>query len=229
MLHKGIQALKKGEFKRIFRGIGRIIGKGIYRIRARIEDWCVGKVSVDKRKTTKYAQLGAKDTESTNYDWLDQMFKAYPVNKNGAFVDVGCGEGRVLTYLYLRHFRGPMTGIELDPEIAEIARKRTKNCANITIANSNVLECAEVIEKASFIYLFNPFQREILIQFVELLEQVCKHPVIVYYCNDIYRDALDKRPGWYILRRNVMTSPAYDKRDYTVYGFLPEEMRDERA
>lgn len=223
---KAISAIKKGDFKRLFRGMGRLVGKGVYCIRARVEDWRIGRISINKLKPSKHEDQGAYATQSTDYLWLDQMFKAYPVDKKGAFVDVGCGEGRVLTYLYLRGFRGPMTGIELDPEIAQIAQKRTKGCSNITICNANVLQCAEFFEKANAIYLFNPFQENILTQFVEMLERVCKRPVLVYYCNDIYRRVLDKRPGWFILRRNVLTSPATPRRSYTVYGYKPEEQEE---
>ena len=87
-----------GKIKKAIKGICRRIGKGLYRIRARYEDWRLGRVSVDRKKPSKYEKLGVNDMESTNYDWLDQMFKAYPVDKNGCFVDVGCGEGRAAVY-----------------------------------------------------------------------------------------------------------------------------------
>lgn len=78
-MKKTMIVLKSGDLRRIFRGAAKVIGRGFYLIRARIEDWRIGRISINKRKPTKYAEQGAKATESTNYDWLDQMFKAYPV------------------------------------------------------------------------------------------------------------------------------------------------------
>lgn len=217
-----------GKIKKAIKGICRRIGKVFYKIRARYEDWRLGRVSVDRKKPSKYENLGVNDMESTNYDWLDQMFKAYPADKNGCFVDVGCGEGRVLTYLYLRGFRGAMTGIELDEDNAKIATQRTRTCKNIEILSKNVLECADTIRQATAVYLFNPFTEPVMEQFIGLMERVCKQPVVVYYCCDKYRHLLDKRKGWTILRRNLLHSPGRPARPYTIYGYMPPEQEEKR-
>ena len=216
----------KNMIARLVKAGCRRIGKILYRIRARYEDWRLGRVSVDKKKESKFEEVGANAMESTNYQWLDQMFKAYPVDKNGSFVDVGCGEGRVLTYLYLRGFRGTMTGIELDEDNAKIATQRTKTCKNIQILQKNVLDCPDTIGQATAVYLFNPFNELVMERFIELMEKVCKQPVVVYYCCDKYRQLLDKRKGWTILRRNLLYSPGRPARPYTIYGYMPETQEE---
>ena len=171
---------------------------------------------------TRYQDTGAYATESTNYEWLDKIFKAYPLKQDDVFVDVGCGEGRVLTYLYLRKFRGKMSGIELDEQVAATATHRTKKCANIHIYHGNVLEYAEVFRDATAVYLFNPFDETVLLRFVEMLEQYIDHPLIMYYSNDRHKKVLDKRNNWFILRRDVLKCVDLPTRAYTVYRYRPQ-------
>ena len=159
------------KLRKLYRKLRIRLRKRLYTVRARIEDWRLGKVSVDGIIPTKYKSLGVTWTQSTDYRLLDHVFKTYPLKNNDIFIDVGCGEGRVLTYLYLRRVRNKLIGIELDPDVAETARKRTKNCKNIEILCENVMECADVIKEATAIYIFNPFDDTVLVPFVEMIEK----------------------------------------------------------
>lgn len=221
-VRKAWKLLLSGDFATLWKKTVHIIKKMLYRMRARIEDWRIGRISLHKIIPTKYAGLGAYSTESTDYCWLDQIFKSFPLQADDVFVDVGCGEGRVLTYLYLRGFRGPATGVELDPDIAQTAVNRTRGCANIQIHCGNILEAQDIIKNATAIYMFNPFDETMVSRFADMIEEICDHPVTLYYCNDFHRKRLDKREKWYILRRNVLYSPVLPKRFYTVYRFRPE-------
>lgn len=205
----------------IFAKMSVLIRQTIYKSRARFEDWQIGKVSLGRTIPSKYRQIGAYATQSTDYRCLDQIFRALPLQKDDVFVDVGCGEGRVLTYLYLRKFRGTLMGIELDPDIAEIARSRTEKCPNIEIHCGNVLESREIIAKTTVFYLFNPFNDSVLSEFIQAIEDNCDHPVRLYYCNDLYRKRIDKREKWNILRRNVILRPGLHPMYYTIYVFSP--------
>lgn len=222
-LRKAWKYIKAGNFKALFTGICQLLRRTAYYIRAWIEDWLIGGVSVNQKKPTKFAEIGAYDTQSTDYCWLDKIFSEFPLPKDSVFVDVGCGEGRVLTYLYMRGFRGKMTGIELDPDVAETAKKRTRKCPNIHIHQGNVLDCGDVIRDATAFYLFNPFDETLLTAFIELLEQVCDHPVYLYYSNDRYRCVLDRRKHWFILRRNVVSGPTIGSWRYTLYRYRPDK------
>lgn len=225
-IKKAFALLKNGQFKSLLKKIKGVLHQWAYLLRVQWEDRKLGGISVDTRIPSRFSDTGAYATQSTNYIWLDKMFQSKPLKKDAVFVDVGCGEGRVLTYLYNKGFRGKMTGIELDPDVAETARRRTARCPNITILNINALESAAVLEDATAIYLFNPFNEQVLTAFVELLERTCKHSVVVYYSNDLYRRVLDKRNNWYILRRDILRAPAYPTRYYTIYGYKPEEKQD---
>ncbi len=199
--------------------------KKMYKIYARIMDWRIGRISVDKLKQSKYENLGAKATESTNYTWPKMIFSCFPLKKDDVFIDVGCGEGRVLTYLYLKKHRNKMIGIELDEEIAQIAKNRTKKCKNIKIVQGNVLEQSELFKDATAVYLFNPFEEDVLLAFVEMIEKTVDHQLIMYYSNDLHRKVLDKRENWYILRRNIIDIISTPKRNYTIYGYRPDDKK----
>lgn len=221
-LKKAFALIRSGDFKALFQRISIICRKFLYRIRARIEDWRIGRISINKKIPSKFADKGSYATESTDYRWLDKIFRSIPLPENAVFVDVGCGEGRVLTYLYLRGIRSPMTGIELDPNVANTAKMRTKKCPNIEVVCANILESHEIIAKANVFYLFNPFAEDVFSQFIQIVEKCCNHPVRIYYCNDLYGRQLDKRENWYILRRDAMIVPGMPPRYYTVYKYVPD-------
>lgn len=214
--------LSKRDIKKIFRIIRIRISKGMYSLRSRIEDWRLGRVSVDGIIQSKYKDMGVTWTQSTDYRLLDCVFKTYPLKKDDIFVDVGCGEGRVLTYLYLRHIKNEMIGIELDSDVAETAKKRTEKCENIEILCKNVFDCSDVIKKATAIYIFNPFNETVLLPFIEMIEKHCHHKVTFYYLNDIHRKYLDKRTKWRIVRRGLVDRPGELPFHYTVFRYLPD-------
>ena len=195
--------------------------KLLYSIRARIEDWRLGRISVEKKIQSKYKDLGANASHSTDYRLLDRVFKTYPLKKDDMFIDVGCGEGRVLTYLYLRRVRNKLIGIELDADVAETARKRTIKCNNIEVLCANILDCSELVKTATAFYIFNPFDETVLIPFIEMIEENCKHKVTLYYLNDVPRKFLDKRDNWVIVRRDLVTRPGELPFYFSVYRFLP--------
>lgn len=220
---KAFALLKAGDFDAFKEKTMTTAVRIPYRIRARIEDWRIGRVSVNGHIPSQFRQIGAYGTQSTDYRSLDHIFKTLPLRENDAFIDVGCGEGRVLTYLYLRGFRGKLTGIELNPDVAATAAARTKNCENIRILCANALECRDTLREATVIYLYNPFDDTVLSQFIRTIEECCDHPVRVYYCYDIYRHLLDKRENWSILRRNAVSRPGYTTMYYSIYKYMPPQ------
>ena len=137
-------------------------------------------------------------------------------------MDVGCGEGRVLTYLYLRGIKNRLIGVEIDPLIAETAKKRTMNCHNIEIICSNVIDQPEVLSEVTAFYLFNPFGDAIIPKFLEMIEKHSKHTVTVYYVFDVLgKRHLDKRENWRILRRDVIYRPGMRPAPCSIYQYNP--------
>ena len=161
---------RQGEFRQIWqKGTGFLLNR-VYSLSAGCRDRRYGGISTNRKKPSRYGELGAYATQSSDYRCLKQIFRAVPLRPEDVFIDVGCGEGRVLTYLYEQGFRGKAVGIELDEEVAKAAAGRTASCPNITICCGNVLEQGELFRDADAVYLFNPFSRNVFHAFVEMLE-----------------------------------------------------------
>jgi SAM-dependent methyltransferase len=156
---------------------------------------------------------------------LDKLIKQLSLSHKDVFVDVGCGEGRVLTYLYLRKFKGKLIGVELDPDVAEEARQRTAECPNIEIRCANVLEDHSVLEEATVYYLFNPFNGKIFSKFVSLLEKKCPHPIRLAYLFDYYAPYLDGRPGWARIWEGEIQRRDKENAHGSIYTFDPNKAK----
>lgn len=221
-IKKAWDLIKHGQIKMLFKKAYIFFRSRFYRLRAWFEDCRYGGRSINKTIPSKYKEMGAHPSQSTDYRCLDKIFKSCPLEKGETLADIGCGEGRVLTYLYSRGHRGRLIGIELDEDVAATAKKRTKKCKNIEVHCINVLEASEILSEVSAVYLFNPFNRTVMTEFVSVIEKSCKSRVDLYYCNDIYRDAIDGRENWTIRCRDVIHRPGVKPASFTVYRYLPQ-------
>lgn len=220
-IKKARDLIKNGEIKTLFKKIGIFFRSRLYRLRAWFEDCRYGGRSINKPIPSKYKEIGAHPSQSTDYRCLDKIFKSCPLGKDEILADIGCGEGRVLTYLYSRGHRGKLIGIELDEDVAATAKARTKKCKNIEVHCANVLEASEILSKVSAVYLFNPFNRTVMTEFVSVIEKSCKSRVDLYYCNDVYRDVIDGRENWSVLCRDVIRRPGVKPASFTAYRYMP--------
>ena len=141
-----------------------------------------------------YKELGAYATESTDYRALKKLFKVAFPSDSDFIVDVGCGKGRVISYLLLRGFKGRIVGVDLDENIAGIARERLKNHENVAILTGSILD--NMPKEATVFYLFNPFNSTILEQFVQKIEEEIDHDVKLLYAFAVHRNIFKDRPGW---------------------------------
>ena len=85
-----------------------------------------------------------------------------------------------------------------------------------------MLEASEILREVGAVYLFNPFNRAVMTEFVSVIEKSCKSRVDLYYCNDVYRDVIDVRENWTIRCRDVIRRPGVKPASFTVYRYLPQ-------
>lgn len=201
--------------------------KWLYSLRARWEDWRMGKTSMEEIRPSRFRAQGAEATQSSDYRCLDALLKQLRLTKEDIFIDVGCGEGRVLTYLYLRRFKGKLIGVELDPDVAQRARLRTEHCPNIEIRCANILEARELVQQATVFYLFNPFNGKIFSKFVALLEKECSKPIRLAYLFDYYGAYLDGRPGWEKNWEGAIHRRGSEDAHGSIYVFCPKNASTE--
>jgi SAM-dependent methyltransferase len=200
----------------------------IYRLRAAWEDRRIGGGSMEEIRPSRFRAQGAEATQSSDYRCLDYLRKRIRLTPQDVFVDVGCGEGRVLTYLYLRKFKGKLIGVELDPDVAEEARRRTANCPNIHICCGNILECHDLVAEATVYYLFNPFNGKIFSKFIAMLEKEVTHPIRLVYLFDYYGPYLDGRPGWTKEWEGTIPRRGGEAAHGSIYALDPQELSHNR-
>ena len=196
----------------------------LYQLRTWWEDRRVGGISVDTRKPSRFAAEGAEATQSSDYRCLDRIFKTHvPLTKEDVLLDVGCGEGRVLTYLYLHKAKCRLMGVELDPDVTATAQKRVENCPDIQIRCANILEAKDLMQQVTVYYLFNPFNGKIFSKFIGTLEKEVPHPIRLVYLFDYYAAYLDGRPGWTRLAGESFQRKGGEEATYSIYRFDPAE------
>ena len=113
---------------------------------------------------SKYPHLGATDTINSDYKVLEALF-SNQVRPADVLVDVGCGKGRVLNW-WLDNYRDhKIFGIELDPAISDITRRRLARHKNVTILTGDA--CSLIPDQASLFYLFHPFDGGVMRRFAD--------------------------------------------------------------
>lgn len=219
-----LSLLRRGKLLQLFKdGVG-FLSCWIHGLGESLRDRRYGGISAARVIPSKHADEGAYQTQSSDYRCLRRVFRDVPLREDDVFADVGCGEGRVLTWLHSKGFRGKAYGIELDEEAAKTARKRCARCKNVRIVCGNVLEQVELFRAASAVYLFNPFSRSVFQSFVSLLEATCEKPVRLYYLNDVYVRELDAGGRWTLLKRGVIRRTGCRPMPFSVHRL--EKRRD---
>lgn len=150
--------------------------------------------------------------EATSYWMLDELFNAYEPNKDGTFVDIGCGKGRILFYVH-HYFHLPVLGIEMNAQLyrqalsnaASYLSKKRKNKQPIRIEHT-FAEQYEVEKNDRTFFLFNPFSLEIFARVVQnILHSLEKFPrtvdIILYYPAEEYIEFLRKETSFTLFKK----------------------------
>jgi SAM-dependent methyltransferase len=138
------------------------------------------------------------------------------------FVDVGAGKGRGLLVASEYSFR-KVAGIELNPEMAAIARQNVEHwtrahredptaarIAPIEVVELDALEY-ELPQTPTLLFLFHPFEAPVLKQLLRRIEtQFARRPdaLDLLYVNAECADTIDRNPGFtQLFLENVPMSP----------------------
>lgn len=205
----------------------RPLAQRLYAVLAAWQDRRFGGVAVEQRKSSRFSAQGAEAVQSSDYRALSRIFRRQvKLTAQDVLLDVGCGEGRVLTYLASRRCKARLMGIELDPDAADTARQRVASCsggADIQILCGNILDdsTASLFQTVTVYYLFNPFNGKIFSKFIARLEKLAPHPVRLVYLFDYYSGYLADRPGWQKLAAETFSRAGADDAEYSIWQFTP--------
>ncbi|AOV06807.1 SAM-dependent methyltransferase [Sporosarcina ureilytica] len=153
--------------------------------------------------------------EATPYWMLDELFKEYTLDRAGAFVDYGCGKGRVLFYVHHR-FQVPVVGIEMNDQLyreallneASYLQHKKKVSKSIRIEHE-FAESYRIADIDSCFFLFNPFSLQIFMKVIHhILRSVEANnrtvDIILYYPAEEYIDYLEMKTPFTLFKEVKM-------------------------
>lgn len=205
----------------------RPLAQRLYAALAAWQDRRFGGIPVEQRKASRFSAQGAEAVQSSDYRALGRIFRRQvKLTAQDVLLDVGCGEGRVLTYLASHRCKATLIGIELDPDAAATASQRVAACTGrqpIRIRCGNILDeaCDDLFRQVTVYYLFNPFNGKIFSKFIARLEKQAPHPVRLVYLFDYYSGYLADRPGWKQLAAESFARAGADNAEYSIWQFTP--------
>jgi SAM-dependent methyltransferase len=137
--------------------------------------------------------IGPSLADATHYEPtppadFDTLLAAVPFGpENTSFVDLGCGMGRTLLLAATRPFK-QITGIEISPALAEIARDNLKAadaaahlCRDIRVVTRDA-KTAKLPPGDLVVYMYNPFRGAVMQAVVDrLAARTCGELAVVYH------------------------------------------------
>ena len=143
---------------------------------------------------------GATGSQSAPYRGLEEIFENLKAGPDDSFIDIGCGKGRVLAYLVSRGAACHMTGIELNPDVAAIARSWSSKYDNIEIVSGDAFELD--LNEYNIFFMYRPMLEDTFKEFVSKLEKELTHKITLYYYADTESGYyLNERKGWRLITR----------------------------
>lgn len=162
--------------------------------------------------------LCAHEPTPTLYFILEELFGRIQLDEDSHLLDVGCGAGRVLAYAVEAGLPGRFTGVEIDPSMAARARGWTDQFDRVDVVCGSVLDMP--LENFTHFYLFNPFDNNVLLEFLDKLEARAHRRVVLVHMSDNGENySYMGRPGWTLLEQGEFWRyPHGDARGFAVFG-----------
>lgn len=107
---------------------------------------------------------------------LPRILPSHEVNSEDVLLDLGSGMGRVVVFAALKYAFGRIIGVEISPELHEIAmqnvaRNRERlRCNNIELVNADVLDYT-IPDDVTVVYLYNPFRGRVFQHAIDEVER----------------------------------------------------------
>ena len=147
--------------------------------------------------------VGMTGSQSTSYVILEHIFSHVHLTEQDAFLDVGCGKGRVLAFLLKKHMPCKMFGIEINEVSGQVAMDWTQKYeqVNVTLGDAFKLD----YNPYTVLFLGRPFLPKTFLQFIETIEANLTHPItFIYWVDQQSGHLLLDRPGWTLQFRETL-------------------------
>lgn len=138
---------------------------------------------------------GATGSQAAPYEGLDIVLKDLDLKPDDSIIDIGCGKGRAIAYMLSHGIINKITGIEINPVVAKIAREWTAKFPNVEIIEGDAFGLD--YNDYDVLYMYRPMDTGAFICFVELLEQTLTHDIKLFYYVDTQSGFyINGRAGW---------------------------------
>ncbi len=125
------------------------------------------------------------NVESSDYVAIEYIFKnIIKPSSSDIIVDVGCGTGRVIEWLYNNVEYKKIIGYEVERKTANNVAKRFSEKRDIYVHNKDIFDCFPV--DANIFYLYNPFPEKSVVKFVEFITKLYVSDIEIVYYNPVY-------------------------------------------
>lgn len=139
-------------------------------------------LSVDRKNIIK--------TVSTNYEELEIIFFEYmSLKENDIVIDVGCGKGRVFSYLLYKGLKNKMIGYEINKVVGAQTQKRLARFKNIEIRCDNIFD--NFPDQGNIFYLYHPFVEWLVIEFMQRILKIADRNPVILYNNPLHLNVFD--------------------------------------
>lgn len=138
---------------------------------------------------------GAHEPTPTPYFILSDLLGGLGLDSGAHVLDVGCGAGRVFAYAAATESPCRVTGVEVDAALADRAAAWTRGNDRFRVLNASALDIP--LSGYTHFYLFNPFDSDVLVRFLDGIEGQVRHKVVLIHMSDNGEWlAYLGRPGW---------------------------------
>lgn len=152
-----------------------------------------------------YQEPASTFVESTPQIVVDVMLAELNLKPTDVLYDLGCGDGRFLISA-VKQYGCKAVGIEIDPEVADIARQNVRNagCGRITIVTGDATKFYLNKADAVVMYLFPPLMTKLMKTIMTDRVATYSHKIPNRLCREIN---IDNRYPVYILDESIRSAP----------------------
>ncbi len=160
----------------------------------------------------------AREYSPTTYSKLKKMIIYLKLNREDVFIDLGCGAGRPVFLAGTQRLK-KIVGIEINKELADIAKRNLKNLKlnNTPIEIINTDASAFDVKEGTIFFMFDPFGEKTFTKVIENIKNsLVTNPrkIRIAYYYPVYRNLLDLQ-DWLVSEGEI------DKTDIFVWRSLP--------
>lgn len=174
--------------------------------------------------------VGMTGSQSTSYIILNRIFSHVALTADDAFLDVGCGKGRVLAFLLKKQAPCPLYGIEINEISGKIALEWSEKYDRVSVTIGDAFQID--YNPYTVLFLGRPFLPKTFLEFIERLEATLTHPItFIYWVDQQSGYMLKERSGWEMHFREKLSTIhelkiARVPQSYSIWTYDPQKRQE---